>query len=247
MPCTSRSAFLEKQSNTMFKRLHHQAIAQVLYALDADLLKRHDCLFGGGTVIAMRYGEYRESVDIDFLVSSSTGYRELRQLAGAGLEPLFKGSDLPFAPLREVRIDQYGIRSMLKVVGQDIKFEIVREGRIKLDNPGPEDNVCGIATLPPLDMATSKLLANSDRCFDDGAFNRDLIDLAMMQSNRELLEAAVSKAQGAYGNTILLDLAKAIDRVEKRSGWLERCMEAMAMDIPKAVLWNYIRRLKKIL
>jgi hypothetical protein len=57
----------------------------------------------------------------------------------------------------------------------------------------------------------------------------------------------VSKAQGAYGNTILLDLAKAIDRVEKRSGWLERCMEAMAMDIPKAVLWNYIRRLKKIL
>jgi hypothetical protein len=228
----------------MFKRVHHQAIAQVLHALDADLLREHDCLFGGGTVIAMRYGEYRESVDIDFLVSSATGYRELRQLAGSGLGPLFRDSDLPFASLGDVRTDQYGIRSMLKVVGRDIKFEIVREGRIELYAPGPEDTVCGIATLPALDMATSKLLANSDRWNDDGAFSRDLIDLAMMKPNRKLLEGAVNKAQGAYGNAILRDLANAIDQVEERSGWLERCMEVLAMDIPKAVLWKYIRRLK---
>ena len=231
----------------MFKRHHHQAITQVLYALDADLLRQHDCLFGGGTVIAMRYGEYRESVDIDFLVSSATGYRELRQLAGAGFGPLFKDSNLPFAQTREVRTDQYGIRSMLEVVGRDIKIEIVREGRIELDPPGPNDMVCGITTLPPLDMATSKLLANSDRWYDDGAFSRDLIDLAMMKSNKELLVRAVSKAQGAYGNAILQDLAKAIKRIEEHNGWLERCMEAMAMSIPKAVLWKYIRRLKIVL
>jgi len=231
----------------MFERLHHQAIAQVLHALDGDLLRMNNCLFGGGTAIAMRYGEYRESVDIDFMVSSTSGYRELRQLLGTGLGPLFRDSILPFAPLREVRTDQYGIRSMLKVVGQDIKFEIVREGRVELETPGPDDTVCGIATLSPLDMATSKLLANADRWYDDGAFNRDLIDLAMMKANRELLEGAVNKAQSAYGNAILQDLAKAIDRVENRSDWLERCMKAMAMDIPKAVLWKYIRRLKKFL
>lgn len=231
----------------MFKRLHHQAIAQVLHALDGGLLRQHHCLFGGGTVIAMRYGEYRESVDIDFMVSSTAGYRELRQLAGTDLGPLFRDSTLPFAPLREVRTDQYGIRSTLNVVGRDVKFEIVREGRVELDAPELEDTVCGIATLSPLDMATSKLLANADRWYDDGAFNRDLIDLAMMHPNKELLECAVSKSQKAYGNAILQDLAKAVARVEDRSGWLERCMEAMAMDIPKAVLWKYIRRLKKIL
>lgn len=231
----------------MFKRIHHQAIAQVLHALDSDLLKHHDCLFGGGTVIAMRYGEFRESVDIGFLVSSATGYRGLRQLVGAGLNPLFRDEILPFTPLRDVRTDQYGIRTMLQVVGQNIKFEIVREGRIELDAPGRKDNVCGVATLPPLDMAASKLLANSDRWYDDGIFNRDLIDLAMMNPTKKLLESAVSKAQGAYGDTILLDLAKAIDRVEKRTGWLERCMQAMAIDIPKAVLWKHVRRLKKVL
>jgi len=231
----------------MFERLHHQAIAQVLYALDGDLLGQHDCLFGGGTVIAMRYGEYRESVDMDFLVSSAAGYRELRQLTGTGLGPLFRDSSLPFGRLREVRTDQYGIRSMLSVVGRDIKFEIVREGRVELETPGPGDTICGVATLTPLDMATSKLLANADRWNDDGAFNRDLIDLAMMKPGKALLESAVRKAEGAYGNAILQDLAKAIDRAKNRSGWLERCMEAMAIEIPKAVLWKNIRRLKIIL
>lgn len=136
---------------------------------------------------------------------------------------------------------------MLEVVGKRIKFEIVQEGRIELEAPGPDDTVCGINTLSPLDMATSKLLANSDRWNDDGAFNRDLIDLAMIQPARKLLEEAVSKAQTAYGNAILDDLAKAIDRMENRRDWLERCMKTMAMDMPKAVLWKHIRQLKKIL
>ena len=50
----------------MFERPHHQRIAQVLRALDGSLLRENNCLFGGGTAIALRYGEYRESVDIVF-------------------------------------------------------------------------------------------------------------------------------------------------------------------------------------
>jgi len=53
----------------MFERPYHQRIALVLQALDGSLLRENGCLFGGGTSIALRYGEYRESVDIDFLVS----------------------------------------------------------------------------------------------------------------------------------------------------------------------------------
>ena len=36
-------------------------------------------------------------------------------------------------PSREVRADQYGIRTLLRTEGIDIKFEIVREGRIELE------------------------------------------------------------------------------------------------------------------
>jgi hypothetical protein len=228
----------------MFTRIHHQAIAQVLHALDGELFRQNECLFGGGTAIAMRHGEYRESLDIGFLVSWKPGYRALRQLAGKGLEALCRDTTLPFAQTRDMRIDLNGIRTMLEVVGRPIKFEIVLEDRVEVAKPRPDNTVCGIATLSPLDMATSKLLANSDRWNDDGAFNRDLIDLAMMQPARKLLKAAVTKAQGAYGDAILDDLAKAIDRVGNRRGWLERCMQAMAMDMPKAVLWKHIRHLK---
>ena len=64
----------------MFTRPHHQRVAKVLESLDGDLLKQHNCLFAGGTAIALRYGEYRESVDIDFLVSDLASYRHLRNL-----------------------------------------------------------------------------------------------------------------------------------------------------------------------
>lgn len=231
----------------MFTREYHQAIAQVLYALDGELLRGHHCLFGGGTAIALRHGEYRESVDIDFLVSSKVGYRELRQLARNGMPALCRDSYLPIEQTKDIRIDQYGIRTMFSVVGRDIKFEIVLEGRVELEEPGPDDVVCGIATLSALDMATSKLLANSDRCYDDGTFNRDIIDLAMMKPSRRLLENAVLKAQAAYGNAILRDLAGAIKRMETREEWMERCMDVMAMDIPKAVLWKHVRALKQAL
>src|SRR3990167_7171288 len=233
----------------MFERPHHQRIAHVLAALDGEVLRRHGCLFGGGTCIALRYGEYRESVDIDFLVSDAAGYRELRQLLTGieGLNAVVRTGAQPLVMLREVRADQYGLRTVLQMDSQAIKFEIVREARIELEAPGKDDVVCGIGTLTPLDLATSKLLANSDRQADDGVFSRDVIDLAMMGQRLPALRLALAKAQQAYGPAVSRDLGKAIDRMQERHGWLERCTQAMAMTLPKAVLWQKIRTLRKLL
>lgn len=81
-----------------FERIHHQFIAQVLHALDGPMLREFNCLFGGGTAIALRYGEYRESVDIDFLVSDVQSYRGLRQsLAGpSGIKAIMRDVAAPF-------------------------------------------------------------------------------------------------------------------------------------------------------
>ena len=57
----------------MFERPHHQRIARVLESLDARLLLKNRCLFGGGTAIALAHGEYRESLDIDLICSSIDG------------------------------------------------------------------------------------------------------------------------------------------------------------------------------
>ena len=233
----------------MYERPHHQRIAHVLSALDGSVLAQNACWFGGGTCIALRFGEYRESLDIDFLVSDPAGYRELRQLLTGpdGLAPITRQGAMPLELLREVRADQYGIRTQLRMDGQAIKFEIVREARILFQNPELQDQICGVSTLTLLDLAASKMLANSDRQADDGVFSRDIIDLAMMNLRLPQLREALKKATEAYGTSISRDLGKAIDRMQNRQDWLDRCMAVMAINIPKVVLWQKIRSLRQVI
>ena len=230
---------------SLFERPHHRRIAAILEAIDADVLEANACLFGGGTAMALRHGEYRESVDIDFLISHVEGYRHLRQrLTGSGGLRAITRPGHALTQTRDMRADQYGIRTLVRVDGVDIKFEIVLEGRIDLEAPGPDDRQCGVATLTPLDMATSKLLANSDRWRDDSVFSRDLIDLAMMAPNKALMKQALGKAQGAYGDSVSADLARAVEDLRARPHRLDTCMQAMAMTtVSKAVLWARIKAL----
>jgi len=232
----------------LFEREHHIRIATILQALDAELLVKHGCLFGGGTAIVLAHGEYRESIDIDFLVSDRAGYQALRHmLTGPGGIQSIARSGMELTAVREVRADQYGIRTMLRVAATEIKFEIVFEGRIRLEKPNPNDRVCGVAVLSPLDMAASKLLANSDRWADDAVFSRDLIDLAMLCLSRSSLRLAMEKAAGAYGESVERDLVMAIRTLGERKGRLEECMDALRMDgVPRALLWKRIRELKKV-
>jgi hypothetical protein len=216
-----------------------------LEALDADVLAAHACLFGGGTAMALRYGEYCESVDIDFLISEVEGYRYLRQrLTGPDGIRAIAQTGYPLRQIREMRADQYGIRTMLQVDGADIKFEIVLEARIELEPSGADDRQCGVSTLTPLDMATSKLLANSDCWRDDAVMSRDLIDLAMMEPSKALIKQAMAKGQGAYGDSVAADLASAVEELRVRPHRLDQCMQAMAMTtVSKAVLWARIKAL----
>jgi hypothetical protein len=233
----------------MFERPFHKRIARVLCALNGNLLKQHCCLFGGGTAIALRFGEYRESVDIDFILSNVSHYRSLRQLlmGAEGINAILLPGQPSLSQMRDIRADQYGIRTVLSVDGQPIKFEIVLEGRIELAAPTAKDVVCDVATLTVVDMLASKLLANSDRWADDGVFSRDLIDIAMMKPRLPLLRQAITKAEGAYGQAIRADLEKAILQIQQRQGWLERCMQAMSMTLPKALVWQQVRNLHKAL
>ena len=120
----------------MFSRPHHQKIAHVLGLLNAPLLVDHECYFAGGTVIALMLDEYRESVNIDFLVSNLVAYRHLRELATNpdGIANLFSSEAKQTVGFGGVRADQNGIRTTIIVMGQQIKFEIVLEARLNLQN-----------------------------------------------------------------------------------------------------------------
>lgn len=231
----------------MYSRPHHQQIALVLGALDPQVLAAHRCWFGGGTAMALRYGEYRRSDDIDFLVSDLQGYRALRQALGGltGLSPLTRqGMRLDLAG--EVRADQYGIRTRVQAGDRAIKLEIVLEARIALQEPAASDWICGVPALCELDLAAEKLLANADRWPDDAVYSRDLIDLAMQAAPPKLLRAAAAKAEVADGQSIGDSVGKAVERLRQRPGRLQECMQALAIDaLPRAALWNAILRVHR--
>jgi len=229
---------------SLFSRAHHVRIARVLEALDAEFLANSRCYFGGGTAIALRHGEYRESRDIDLLVSDGGGYAALRERV-RGPEGFKALTKLPISTLRPVTADHYGIRAVLDVDGEPIKFEIIREARIELEEPGPGDSVGGVVTLTALDMACSKLLANSDRWDDASTFSRDIIDLAMMEPGRDLVDRAIVKAEFAYRSAVVNDLVNAIDYLRDNPHRLDDCMrELQIYDTPKALLWDRIKRLR---
>lgn len=212
----------------MFSRPHHQHIAAVLQHLNTDLLRENRCLFGGGTAIALAFGEFRESIDIDFMCDDKEGYRAMRSLVDqSGLAWAFSPS---IKIEREPRVDQYGIRSAVSMGGERaIKFEIVFEGRITLDEPKAKDRICGIWRLADVDLVASKLMANADRWRDDSVMSRDMIDLAMMASGPAVIAAGRAKAELAYGTSIASSFAKAKTELLERNNRLKTCVQAMGM------------------
>jgi hypothetical protein len=231
----------------MFKREHHQRLARVLGQLDAVKLRRLNCFFGGGTAIALRFGEWRESVDLDFLVSDLGCYRELRyQVTQANsLQPLQFADCPPFTEQSEPLVDQYGIRFRLLVDQQPIKFEIVHEGRMVFEAPTQSDQVLGVATLNLEDLVARKLLANSDRWNDDSVFSRDLLDLAVLPVSDQEWGRAVDKAECAYGLSIRRDLRRALQRMCEQPGWLERCQQMLAIQASSTELRQQLQRLER--
>jgi hypothetical protein len=142
---------------------------------------------------------------------------------------------------REMRADQYGIRTYIHSGDTRVKFEIVLEGRIEFDLPGTRDLVGNVTTLTKVDLLAIKLLANSDRWNDSAVYSRDAIDLVMLAPSKAELELAVNKAHQAYGDSIHKDTHKAINALLLRDGRLEECMKILKIEIPKAVLWQKLK------
>lgn len=228
----------------MFRREHHQRIELVLGALDHEMLREQRCYFGGGTAIALTRGEFRESQDIDFLVSDLNCYRGLRDRVRK------EGPSSLFADTRGISFpanfmgDQYGLRGWVEVVGSKIKFEIISEGRIALEEPGESDQIASVAILTETDLLTEKLLANSDRFLDTSTFSRDLIDLAFMEVESLRTSPAFAKASAAYGQAIVRDLDSAIQKFLGDLRWVDRCVTALGISAPRAIVTSLVERLR---
>lgn len=195
--------------------------------MNADLLRDAKCYFAGGTLITMLLGEFRESVDIDFLCSDHDGYRKLRESVFLhGLDELFPaGANV----LRDVRTDRDGIRAVLSIDGMPVKFEIVRETRIDLS--GTEVPNIPVPCLDRIGLFSEKLLANADRYMDKSAMNRDVIDLLAMESAwGPVPREAWDRASAAYGDSVYGALRNAKAILRDNPEYFSECLSKMGID-----------------
>lgn len=209
-----------------FEREHHNAILNVLRSLDGNFLLQSRCYFGGGTALVLALGEFRESVDIDFLCADQEGYRALRStIAGQpNLNHILRpGTQLEC--IREVRANQYGLRTVVQSQSINIKFEIVRETRIDLQ--GELDARYGLPVLSRPHMYAEKLMANSDRWYAPEVASRDILDLSVMISRWGTIpEEAWDIAEAAYGDKVREDFEKAVDKI-RHPAYIESCAQKM--------------------
>ena len=216
-----------------FRRPAHRDVVSVLSAMNASFLRDTQCYFGGGTRIVLELGEYRESNDIDFLCASQHGYRKLREAVGpTSLGPI-AGRGLKLA--RDVRADQYGVRTFFATAVGALKFEIVREARIALAGRA-------VARLPvhALDHShcfAEKFLANADRGLDAATLSRDIVDLAFMIEGWETADAqaGLALAESAYGASVRRSVAAVRDKVRGDRSYRNRCMEGLAIEDAKTL------------
>lgn len=226
-----------------FKRPVHRQVLAILSRFDAAFLERARCYFAGGTRIVMELGEYRESRDIDFLCSDRDGYRTLREAAAARSLGGVATGKLEFA--RDVRADQYGIRTIVSTNGAGLKFEIVREARIDIAG----EKVAGIPVrcLTRRHCFAEKFLANADRGLDESTLSRDAVDLAHMIEgwSRQDADAGLALATSAYGEAISRSLESVIAKLRQDRAYRNRCIEGLEIADPD-VLTAGLRGLARI-
>ena len=225
-----------------FRRPWHRLVWQVLESLNGDLLARAKCWFGGGTLVAMELGEFRESVDVDFLCEDRAGYRILRNtVTQSSLGDL---ASRPLELMRDVRADMYGIRTFLRVDGQPVKFEVIFEGRIPL--AGEARSPFPVEVLARPSCFAEKLLANADRGRDASAHARDLIDLAFMAAHwsEEDQRSGMATAQSAYGGVVRRELDAALSSLND-ADYRQQCLTALSVSAVGA-LGGGLRALRRL-
>jgi hypothetical protein len=226
----------------MFSYPLHNHVLTILRLLKADFLESCGVLFGGGTLLALHYGEYRLSRDIDFLCSYGTNFSQLRSaIYDEGVNALFqphweRALQIP----RELRTDRDAVRCAVAIADAILKFEIVAEGRISLESPIYPD-WSPVPCLSVVDQIAEKLLANGDRWADASTDSRDLVDLAILKvrtghsaAGRADWSRAIAKAESAYRSVD--PLKRAILNFQSKPEYRDRCYDRLRVQSPNQVV-----------
>ena len=177
-----------------YRHPHHNVIAGILERMrNKEFLIRHGVFFGGGTAISLLHGEYRLSLDIDFLVDAEGAVAVRNKIYTEGFNSFFPDCvDTP-------NMDRYLIRGYV----QDVKVEFLL-GSLTPISGKPLEQFFDIPTLDITSFMAQKLMANAGRgMMDPSALCKDIIDLGILaKHDMDSFPQALADAEAACGTTI---------------------------------------------
>lgn len=225
---------------------YHQIIGSALNNFSADFFCKHNIIFGGGTRIALELGEFRESVDIDFLCPNKKSYRSIReQVTNISLGCLVREE---FKYLRDIRADRDAVRTVIAYQGINIKVEFISCDNYDLSSV-IDTTLFPIPFLDHTSCFYTKLLANADRKLIEPF--KDVFDiLAMFDNWGPIPELAIILAEDHYGKKVIIpDLITSLKHmIEKPDSYLRSAVIVkMRADLIDHIVFRLPPQLLKVL
>ena len=189
-----------------FQIARHNTIMEIIHGhLNMELIEQDQYYFGGGTLCSMMFGEYRESVDIDFLSCDRFGSADLKLNCQ-------RITTLPMWRDRPPKADKDGVRMWCEYKGECFKIEFVFESRIAFT---PPERFHDVLSLSSESLLACKLLANADRGYSTLSARKDIVDILAIYNKRpDVLKSAWSTAYDAYSTWLRSCTKKALSPEE---------------------------------
>lgn len=206
--------------------LPSDVLAIIKCHVDSDMIMDKGFLLGGTALCAIRHGETRPFIDIEFLSSGKTSLSKVKSCVA-------ELTDLRF--IRQPRLDKDSVTLWVDFRGHQCKLVFLQETILDLSQPV---DCFGMQSLNDVDLMAIKLM----RCADSHFFICDkaseLADiLTIYRAEPSVLKTAWIKAVSAYGTSLherVLDMLTAdnLSALFKDCGISEEKAAALLKTIP---------------
>ena len=204
-------------------------VGVVIDSLNTEVFDRFNLLWCGGSMLAAQSNNYRLSLDIDFIANKADYNLFYEWMLDNQPSNLLNNTSLTTG---EVRRDRFGVKFPVVCNNTAIKLEIIAEERFILDTPPSVPSQ--ISKLVFEDRIVSKLFANRDRWIDDSSYCRDLIDLAVLRTQKTFPNSVFTKGKRNY--KIKESLIEAIKRFQSQPKLRKECYEVLQINNRVAII-----------
>lgn len=249
------SKVLYKPLDIVWTKKHHNNIWDIMKSIDIETINKSGLVFAGGTLCALRYGEYRESVDIDFFtnIENQKNFSLFQQniINGNNGNILLQNQNSKYG-INIIRYERNFLQLLIKNNHKNNPNEDAKDVKVEF--------VCsevplvgktlfkGVLSLSPIASIACKLIAYKIRGKELSSQKKDLIDLLILKHHESTLcfNNGMSIAQKFYGSGSSIEQTlykEALQIVESPENFFAICDKHLIDDNTKKTLLSELKEI----